>query len=71
MSYIEKGAVKVVEIIGVSEKSWEDAVEMAVAKTADTITGITGVEVTSFTAKVNDGKVIRYQAACKIAFAVS
>ena len=71
MAYIEKGAVKVVEIIGVSEKSWEDAVEMAVAKTAETIKGITGVEVTSFTAKVDDGKVIRYQAACKIAFAVA
>ncbi len=71
MSYIEKGVVKVVEIIGVSEKSWEDAVATAVAKTAETITGITGVEVTSFTAKVEGGKVIRYQAACKIAFAVS
>ena len=71
MSYIEKGAIKVIEIIGVSEKSWEDAVEMAVAKTAETITGITGVEVTSFTAKVDGAKVIRYQAACKIAFAVS
>lgn len=71
MGYIDKGAIKVVEIIGVSDKSWEDAVAMAVAKTADTIKGITGVEVTAFTAKVEDGKVIRYQAACKIAFAVA
>ena len=71
MGYIDKGAIKVVEIIGVSDKSWEDAVDMAVAKTAGTIKGITGVEVTSFTAKVDDGKVIRYQAACKIAFAVA
>ena len=71
MGYIDRGAVKVIEIIGVSDKSWEDAVAMAVEKTSDTVKGITGVEVTSFTAKVEDGKVKRYQAACKIAFAVS
>ena len=71
MGYIERGAVKVIEIIGVSDKSWEDAVAMAVEKTADTVKGITGVEVTAFTAKVEDGKVKRYQAACKIAFSVS
>lgn len=71
MGYIDKGAIKVIEIIGVSEESWEDAVAMAVAKTSETIKGITGVEVTSFTAKVEDGKVKRYQAACKIAFAVA
>ena len=71
MSYIDKGAIKVIEVIGVSEKSWEEAVDMAVSKTADTVKGITGVEVTAFTAKVEDGKVKRYQAACKIAFAVS
>jgi flavin-binding protein dodecin len=71
MGYIERGAVKVIEIIGVSDKSWEDAVAMAVEKTAETVKGITGVEVKAFTAKVEDGKVKRYQAACKIAFAVS
>jgi flavin-binding protein dodecin len=71
MSYIDKGAVKVIEIIGVSDESWKDAVEQAVDKASDTISGITGVEVTSFTAKVEDGKVIRFHATCKIAFAVS
>ena len=52
MGYIEEGAVKVVEIIGVSEKSWEDAVAKAVAKASETIKGITGVEVVAFTARV-------------------
>jgi len=47
MSYIDKGAIKVIEIIGVSEKSWEEAVDMAVSKTAETVKGITGVEVTA------------------------
>ena len=71
MDHIDKGAVKIIEIIGVSEKSWEDAVAQAVGKASETIHGITGVEVMSFTAKVVDGKVKRYQATCKIAFAVT
>lgn len=71
MAQIDRGAVKIIEIIGVSEKSWEDAVDQAVSKASETIDGINGVEVTAFTAKVDGGKVKRYQATCKIAFAVN
>ncbi len=70
MGYIDSGAVKVIEIIGVSEKSWEDAVDNAVKKASDSISDITGVEVVSHTARVEDGKVVRYSATCKLAFAV-
>lgn len=70
MGDISSGAVKVVEIIGVSQESWEDAANKAVAKAAETIDNITGVEVTSFTAKVGDGGITRYQATCKLAFPV-
>lgn len=70
MGYIDKGAVKVIEIIGVSEKSWEDAVEQAVKKASESVKGITGVEVVAQTARVEGNKVIRYQATCKLAFAV-
>ena len=70
MGYIEEGVVKVIEVIGVSEDSWEDAVDQAVKKSSETLSGITGVEVVSFTARVADGKVKTYNATCKIAFAV-
>lgn len=70
MGYIEKGAVKVIEIIGVSEDSWEDAAKQAVAKAGESIDGITGVEAISFTARVKDGKIATYTTTCKIAFAV-
>ena len=68
--YIDKGAIKVLEIIGVSGKSFEDAVEQAVSKAAESVSGITGVEVTAQTARVDDGKVSQYHATCKIAFVV-
>ncbi|HLE39220.1 MAG TPA: dodecin family protein [Acidimicrobiia bacterium] len=70
MGYIESGAIKVVEIIGVSAKSWEDAAKMAVAKAAESLEGITGVEAVSFTARVKDGKIVSHTTTCKIAFAV-
>jgi flavin-binding protein dodecin len=70
LSYIESGAVKVIEIIGVSDKSFEDAVDNAVKKASESVSGITGVEVVSHTARVDDGKVVRYAATCKLAFAV-
>ena len=70
MTHIDKGAVKVVEIIGVSDQSWEDAAKRAVAKASDSLEGITGVEAVSFTARVRDGKIVSYNTTCKIAFAV-
>ncbi len=68
--YVSKGAIKVLEIIGISEVSFDDAVSQAVAKASETIDGITGVEVTSQTARVKDGKVTQYHATVKLAFAV-
>ncbi len=67
---IDSGAVKVIEVIGISETSFDDAVNQAVSKASESIKGITGVEVTNMNAKVADGKVVQYRAACKLAFAV-
>ena len=68
--FIEKGAVKVIEVIGVSDESFEDAVAHAVRKAAESISGITGVEVHSWNARVHDGEVVQYRAGCKLAFVV-
>lgn len=68
--YIEVGAVKVIEVIGISDKSFEDAVQQAVAKAAESISGITGVEVKRLNAHVVDGRVSQYRATVKLAFAV-
>ena len=68
--YVSKGAIKVLEIIGISEESFDDAVSQAVTKAAESIDGISGVEVVSQTARVKDGKVTQYHATVKLAFAV-
>ena len=68
--FIEQGVVKIIEVIGISEASFEDAIQRGVAKASESVKGITGVEVQNMTARVKDGKVTQYHANMKLAFAV-
>ena len=63
---------KIIESIGSSDKGWEDAAQLAVDEGKKTIHGITGVEITDMTAKVdpNTGRITQYRASAKIAFGV-
>ena len=63
---------KIVEIIGSSDKGWEEVAQVALDEAKKTIHGITGLEVTDMTAKVdpNSGKISQYRAAVKISFGV-
>lgn len=61
--------VKVIELVGQSDHSWEDAVQVAVKEAAKTLRGITGVEVVNWTGNVNpDGDIIGYRANVQVAF---
>jgi dodecin len=64
--------VKIIEIIGSSDKGWEDAAQVALTEATKTIHGITGIELTDTTAKVdpNTGKITEYHSTVKIAFGV-
>lgn len=62
--------VKVVEAVGESSKSWQDAVENAVHAAARSIDSISGVEVYNLTANVQNGRIVEYKADVKIAFPV-
>jgi dodecin len=63
---------KVVEIIGSSSTSWDDAAQNAIYEAIKTVRGVRGVEIIKKTAKVNsnDGKISEYRATVKIAFEV-
>jgi len=67
---LDSNAVKIIEIMGVSTKSYEDALDHAVAKAAESINGILNVEVMKQTATVRDGKVARYEITVKLSFVV-
>ena len=67
---LENGAIKIIEIMGISTTGFEDALDRAVAKTAESVKGITSLEITRQTATVKDGKVARYEVAAKLSFVV-
>jgi flavin-binding protein dodecin len=62
--------IKIVEVIGSSPKSWEEAAKNALEETADTIRNIKSIDVKHFTAKVEKNKIVEYRAVVRIAFAV-
>ena len=64
------GAIKIIEIMGVSPTSFQDAVDEAVAKAAESINGITGIEVVHQAAEVRDGTVWSYRVTLKLSFIV-
>jgi dodecin len=70
--YLMTRIAKVEEIIGSSDKGWQDAAQAALDEAKKTIHGITGVEVGDMTAKVdpNSGNITEYHTAVKIAFGV-
>ena len=62
--------VKVIEVIAASEKSIEDAIQMAVAEASKSVRNIDSVYVKDIKAHVKDGKVTTYGCVCKISFRV-
>ena len=64
------GVIKVIELVGNSKKSWEDAANNAVMTAASTLRNLTGADVVGMTAVVKEGKIIEYRATVKIAFMI-
>jgi dodecin len=70
--FIMTHIAKVLEVIGNSNTSWQDAAQAALDEAKKTVHGITGIEVTDMTAKVDSdtGNITEYHTAVKIAFGV-
>jgi flavin-binding protein dodecin len=60
--------VKIIELIGNSDKSWEDAVMNALKDASQTIRNISGIEIVGQNANVENGKITQYRSVVKIAF---
>jgi len=59
---------KVIEVIGASAKSWEEAAKNAVETAARTLTDLRIAEVVEFDLKVEEGKVVAYRTKVKVSF---
>ena len=61
---------KIIELIGSSPVSWEDATKNALVEAAKTINNIKSIYVKRCNAKVENNKIVEYRAVVKIAFVV-
>ena len=59
---------KKIELVGVSEKGFDDAARNAVAKASTSLHGLSWFEVTEQHGKITDGKVTEFQVVLKVAF---
>jgi hypothetical protein len=63
-----EGIYKIVEIIGSSKISWEDAAKRAVQTAARTLRDLRVAEISKLDMKVEDGKVVAYRARVTLSF---
>jgi len=59
---------KVIEIIGTSEQSWEEAAKNAVERASNTLEDLRIAEVTAQDLKIEDGKVVEYRTKVSLSF---
>jgi flavin-binding protein dodecin len=59
---------RVTKITASSKKGFEDAVKTGLSRAAKTVRGITGLEIVSQKAKVEDGKLTEYRVTMELTF---
>ena len=68
---IVMSVLKVVEILGNSTVSWEDAVQQVVNEASKTIQNIKSVYVQDMQAMIEDNKIVQYRVNAKVTFMIA
>ncbi len=61
---------KLIELVGISETSYEEAIKNAVGKAAQTLQGLSWFEVVELSGHIADNQVTEFQAKVKVAFKI-
>ncbi len=59
---------KIIELVGTSSSSWEDAAKNAVETAGKTLRGLRVAEISKLDLKIDDGKVVAYRARVNLSF---
>jgi len=59
---------KVIELVGTSEKSWEEAAKNAVETAAESLKDLRVAEVTTLDMRIENNKVVAYRAKVSVSF---
>lgn len=62
--------IKIVELIGVSQKSFDDAFREGADRAMKTLRNVTGIDVVGQNAAVANGEIVQYKVNLKVAFVV-
>ena len=65
---MENSVYKMIEVIGTSETSWEDAAKRAISRANESVRDIRIAEVISLDMRLEDSRVVAYRARVKISF---
>lgn len=61
---------KVIELVAESEKGFDDAVQQGLAVAAESLRGISGLEVKNMTCTVRDNRITHYKVTLHVAFRI-
>ncbi len=59
---------KIIELVGTSDKSWEEAANAAIETAAGSLKDLRVAEITKLDAKIENGKVKSYRARVNVSF---
>ncbi len=65
---MQESIYKVIELIGTSEVSWEDAAKKAVEQAGKTLKDLRIAEITAQDLKIEEGKVVAYRSKVSLSF---
>jgi hypothetical protein len=65
---VDKSVYKVIELVGTSDVSWEDAAKNAIEVASKSLTNLRIAEVNKLDLKIEDGKVVAYRARVFVSF---
>ena len=60
--------LKVIEVLTESNKSWEDAAQIAVTQASETLHGVKSIYIKDMEATVENGKIRTYRINAKVSF---
>ncbi len=68
MNLLAESVYKFIELVGSSEKSWEDAIRLVVDQAAKSLRDLRMVEVVELGVKLDESKIVLFRARVKVSF---